>query len=307
MKGVRSFIACGVLCVCAAVMGAHADSVRERVEKPVPLATVNVGIEGKVMYRVPHEDGRAVRLRAAKTDRLSGAVVWIAEERDEATETVYDVRFVPNIPGEFDLSGLFERVDGKSIERLPELNVSVWSVLPETHDGILAELARPRAARLGGYWLALIGVGALWVGAAVVWVVVRMMRRRAPEIVLPTPPRTLADQLRELVDAVLSGNGDRETKARLEMLLLTFWRERLGLEGLEHAEALRVLHKHAEAGAILREVEGWLHSPRSEAERVTPREVEVLLEPYRSHRPLLEMGSSASRGAGTPAVAGGVA
>lgn len=307
MRGVRKIIVCLVLCVCAAAMGVLADSVRERVEKPVPLATVNVGIEGKATYRVPHEDGRSVRLRAAKTDRLSGAVVWIAEERDEATETVYDVRFVPNIPGEFDLSGLFERVDGKPIERLPELNVSVWSVLPETHDGILAELARPRAVRLGGYWLALIGVGSLWIGAAVVWVVVRMMRRRAPEIVLPTPPRTLADQLRELVDAVLSGNGDRETKARLEMLLLTFWRERLRLDGVEHAEALRVLHKHAEAGAILRAVEGWLHSPRSEGERVTPKEIEALLEPYRSHRPLLKMGSSANRDAGAPVAAGGVA
>ena len=247
----------------------------------VPLATVNVGVEGRVTYRVPFERNRPVALRASKSDRLSGATVWTAGVASEANATVYDVRFIPNIPGEFDLAGLMERIDGGSIATLPALPVHVWGVLPEEHNGLLVELARPEPPRLGGYRLALVVTGLIWVAVPVVWGIKRLRRAR-PTLPKPSvPPPTLADQLRPLVDLILDGRGDLAAKARLEMLLLSFWRDRLGLHGMDHAQAVGVLHADREAGALLRAVERWLHARRSgEDVAPTPDAVAELLAPY---------------------------
>jgi hypothetical protein len=64
--------------------------------------------------------------------------------------------------------------------------------------------------------------------------------------------------------------------AELERLLLAYWRQRLELDRAGPGQAMTALRGHAEAGALLRQLDSWLHQPRPSA-RV---DVEALLAPY---------------------------
>src|SRR5437867_3237409 len=82
-------------------------------------------------------------------------------------------------------------------------------------------------------------------------------RREAPP---PSAP-TLADRLRPLVEQAAAGTLTRDGQAQLERLLLNHWRQRLELTTDSFADAIRKLRQHNEAGALLRELENWLHRP----------------------------------------------
>ncbi|MEI6129384.1 MAG: hypothetical protein WCR59_04905, partial [Planctomycetota bacterium] len=86
----------------------------------------------------------------------------------------------------------------------------------------------------------------------------------------------LADRLLPLVLAAQQGQLQRERLAELEWLLLSVWRTRLGLEQRTAAEAIQVMREHKEAGALLRQLEQWLHAPASSSST----DVEALLRPY---------------------------
>lgn len=264
-------------------------------EAAKPAATVTVGTQGRVTYRVPLENGRVVDLRGANTDRMSGAVVWIDNVRVDGSSAEYSLRFVPHLPGEFDLAGLLERVDGRSTAGLPPLVVSVWSVLPEDHELTVIEPSAPALPRMGGYEIAMIAAIGAWALVPLVYVTRRLVRRKPKAIVLPEFKPTLADQLRPLVDAALNGQADRATLARLELLLLAYWRERLGLESNSVGTALRELKTHEQAGALLVQVERWLHAPpsRQDAQAARDRAAE-LLEPYRSVAPMENFASTST-------------
>jgi hypothetical protein len=65
-------------------------------------------------------------------------------------------------------------------------------------------------------------------------------------------------------------------QARLENLLLGYWRQRLDLEALDPSAAMASLREHPEAGALLRALEDWLHRPPGTA-RV---DLDAVLAPY---------------------------
>jgi hypothetical protein len=60
-------------------------------------------------------------------------------------------------------------------------------------------------------------------------------------------------------------------------MLLNHWRERLNLTNERPADAIIALKQHAEAGALLRALEAWLHRPPG----LTQVNIQELLEPYR--------------------------
>jgi hypothetical protein len=84
--------------------------------------------------------------------------------------------------------------------------------------------------------------------------------------------------MRPLVESVAAGQADDAAKAELERLLVAFWRARLDLRSVKAAAAIATIRAHPEAGALLRQVEAWLHQP------VPPAafDLQALLAPYRS-------------------------
>ena len=98
------------------------------------------------------------------------------------------------------------------------------------------------------------------------------------ESAAPPPKPTLADRMRPLVEQVASGAADTAQKAELERLLVAFWRSRLDLGSERAVDAIMTIRNHEEAGALLRQVEAWLHAPTPPA----TFDVADLLSPYRA-------------------------
>ena len=134
-----------------------------------------------------------------------------------------------------------------------------------------------RFAALGGYRWMLAGAAAFWILAAFPIFLSRRHRKTTVETAAPLAPPTLADRLRPLVESATAGQLTADQQAQLERLLLAHWRQRLGLENLDAAEAMPRLREHPEAGALLRALEDWLHC-RPGTVKV---DLESVLAPYR--------------------------
>src|SRR5262249_28731459 len=149
--------------------------------------------------------------------------------------------------------------DGSAPVPLPPLEVEVKGQLP-------AGLVHPhalepkRASWFAGYRLALIVGAALW-GVGLLLILLWGRRRRRAARQEAAGPATVADRLRPLVIRAMTGMLSAEQRAELERTLIAFWRQRLGLDSEKPSEALASMRQHPEAGALLNQLELWLHRP----------------------------------------------
>ncbi|MFO1053776.1 MAG: hypothetical protein U1F36_16290 [Planctomycetota bacterium] len=243
---------------------------------------VNVGMRAHIDQLVLP----GTRLVAKPADDPKAPIVLrVLQTWPHGTEFRYDLEWVPFVAGKHDLREFLVRADGSSTEDLPKIEVFAESVISplriEPND--LAPVTPPS---VGGYHT-LITV------AIVVWVVglgliLFVGRRRARAAATASAPLTLADRLRPMVEDAMYGRLGPDRRADLERLLLAHWRERLDLGGERTAQAVAKLRAHPEAGALLRQLEDWLHRP----EPLQQVDLQALLAPYR------EVGGS---GPGKPA------
>lgn len=216
-------------------------------------------------------------LEPLPVDHRSSMFVRIADVLDDDGSTLYELRFTGMRPGVYDLRDYLRRVDGRPHEDLPPSPVRIVGLLPENHSGDLEELAQSPLPSPWPYRVALAAVIGLWT-LPLVWSIFRRLSAR-PERpqAIKEPKLTLADQLRPLVEAAIAGDLDKEGKARLELLLLAHWRERLGLFGYDGHAAIARMKQDSAAGELLRRLEDWLHRPPGTVEI----DVERWLAPYR--------------------------
>lgn len=187
----------------------------------------------------------------------------------------YDLEWVGYEPGSYNLTDYLVRKDGSAVDGLKPIEVTVTSVLPDGANEP-GELDFEAAQRVGGYTTLGVVLGVLW-GVGLLAILFAFRKKRVvPAPAAPKP--TLADRLRPLVEQVAAGDADEARKAELERLLVAFWRSRLDLGSKRAVDAIVAIKQHERAGALLRQVEAWLHMP------TPPKDFDVkaLLEPYRS-------------------------
>ena len=161
------------------------------------------------------------------------------------------------------------------MEDVPSILVEIQPVLPPGQ--IEPNPLVPRSVgRLGGYRTMLLVGGILWIGGLLVILFVGRNRGRAATLSAGRPA-SLADRLRGTIEDAVSGKLNQSELAELERMLLAYWRRRLGMEDLDAADAIARLREHEEAGALLKQLERWLHRP----ETASDIDVAALLEPYR--------------------------
>lgn len=255
----------GRLCLAIVLTGAAllAQGRDERTATVGMRARVDeVALPGSELVTAPVDHKAPLRLRILAT-------------RPHGDHFRYDFEWSALEAGEHDLVRYLVREDGTPTAGLPPLTVRAESELPAG----TREPSEPPPAplpRVAGYSTLQVVAGVLWgIGLlAILFVGRRFRRQRVVEAVRPT----LADRMRPLVAAVAGGAADDAAKAELERLLVAFWRAKLGLRDVKAAEAVAAIRAHAEAGALLRQVEDWLHRPEP------PGQVDVaaLLAPYRS-------------------------
>ena len=236
-------------------------------------ALPTVGMEGRVEVTLP-----GTLLEARPVEPKSLIILRIADTRPHGTLIHYDLRYVGVVPGKYDLRNYLVRKDGSPTNDLPAIPVEIAKLLPEKHNGLLlAQTERPLPF-LGGYKAWIIAVVVIWALVFIpLWFAGRR-RQTARPVEAPTPAPTIADRLRPLVEQAAEGKLSLDGQAQLERLLLSHWRERLDLGKVDMVEAVQRLRQHCEGGALLRELENWLHRPPG----TVKVDVNKVLEPYRN-------------------------
>lgn len=247
-----------------------------------PKVTTTIGMEGSYFLLRRGERLFAKPLpRAGETENVPRFLVWIVERVPDGEAERYELRFVGNEAGDYDLGEYLEDAEGRKARGLEPMPVRVNALLPERHDGSLRSPAPVELPVLGGYQTLLWILGIAWALPVVWWLGRGLIRRRPRQVAEGEVEPTLADQLRPLVERAIAHELDAAGQAQLERMLLAHWRDRLSLRGLPHLEALRRMKVDAEAGALLSGLERWLHQPPGASE--APR-VDELLAPYRGVR-----------------------
>jgi len=209
-------------------------------------------------------------------DPSSPIVTRITAAYPHGTAFRYKIVYYGLEPGTFDLKDTLRRKDGSSMADLPSLPVEIQSILPpgQVEPHALGLTASPR---LGGYQFGLIVGGIFWLCGLLLIFLAGRARHPALEPSIDRP-ETIADRLRPILQNAVEGNVTAGEQAELERLLLAFWCEQLRLEKTAMTDALATIREHEEAGALLVQLETWLHRPGTSEEV----DIALLLEPYQN-------------------------
>lgn len=188
----------------------------------------------------------------------------------------YTIRFSGLEPGPHDLADWLARKDGSELGELPAIPIAIESLLP-------AGQVTPNQLPEG--WIPGMGGYKVFMGiAATVWGLILLAlifagRGKKQKVETAGPPtHSLADLLKERLDAGLENKVTPQQYAELERMLFSMWRKRLGYESLPLEDAMAKIKSNSQAGPLMVQLENWMHRPESDNQNV---DLPKLLEPYR--------------------------
>ena len=187
----------------------------------------------------------------------------------------YDIRFHGMEPGKFNLVDWMERKDDSSKSDLPNVEVTIRSLLPP---GQIEpnKLETGWIPRMGGYRFLMIAAIVFWLLGLLALI---FAKRKKPVVeTVPEEEMTLADLLQQRIEAASENRMDKSQYAELERMLTSFWRRRLGLESEPTHVALAKIKSDEKAGPLMRQIETWMHSP----EKSKNVDLATLLDPFKS-------------------------
>lgn len=218
----------------------------------VPLGVEQAAIvtySGPLVTVAPYKWGVAVNVRIAQVMEHDGA-------------RVYDVRYIVNRAGAFDLKDYLVAADGGALAGLPSFKFVGDARLSKNLDQRIQETEVNRIDVGGYYYEELAGLGVLWI----IWLLLLIFYKRPRAVenteTAPAGP-TLAERLRAFLSQLEAGTLDAEAKAKLEMTMLQCWREQLALGDVSMSSALDQIARHDATGEPLRKLQHWLYHPAS--------------------------------------------
>jgi len=206
-------------------------------------------------------------------DSQAPFVLRITNVRPQGSDFRYDFVYYALEPRTYDLTEYLRPKGGSPGVKLAPLEVEVKGLLGP---GVIHPHAlEPRKASGGvSHRLILLVAAGVWVLGLLLIAFLGRRKRAARQ--QAAAPATAADRLRPLVVRAMTGMLSPDQQAELERTLLAFWRRRLNLERASATEAMTKMRQHPEAGALLNQLELWLHRPGT-ADQV---DVGKLLRPY---------------------------
>ncbi len=218
----------------------------------VPLGVEQAAIvtySGPLMTVTPYKWGVAVNVRIADIKALDG-------------RRVYDVRYIVNRAGTFDLKDYLIAEDGSALTNLPTFKFSGDAKLSKNLDTRIQETEAVQIDVGGRYYETMVLLTVLWL----LWLLLLIFYKRPHAIVAtndgPVGP-TPAELLRHFRAQLESGTLSATDKARMEMLLLRRWRDELSLGPIPMDLALHAISRDAKTGSALKTLQHWLHHPAS--------------------------------------------
>jgi hypothetical protein len=265
-----------IFVICAVVLFAtwYFWPKRESDSLNVPLGVEQAAIvtySGPPIAVTPYKWGVAVNVRIAKVT-------------DQPGTHVYDVRYIVNRAGTFDLKDYLAAEDGSRLDGLPSFKFTGDPKLSKELDTRIKETEEVSVEVGGHYYATLVALGVFWI----VWLLLlifygRAKRSRVTEAA-PLEP-TLAELLRAFLQQLEAGKLDAEAKAKMEMLLLRRWREELAVGNVSMISALEAIDRDEKTGNPLRQLQRWLHDPKS---NIRQEEIVSTLTPYTVDQPKAE-------------------
>ncbi len=169
----------------------------------------------------------------------------------------YDLTWSAEKPGQFNLSQSLRRRDGTPADNLPTILVEATSSLPA--DRFIPNSLRPVAGGwIGGYRVLLGLLAFFWLAGLFAFYWFRP-RPPAPAVHEDTAQSRL-QQIREQLESIIrSETLAAPDKARLELLIVAFWREQRQLDHLDPAALLVALRSNPDSGPLLLQLERWLY------------------------------------------------
>jgi hypothetical protein len=232
----------------------------------VPLGVEQAAIvtySGPLVTVAPYKWGVAVNVRIAQVS-----------ERDASR--VYDVRYIVNRAGAFDLKDYLVAANGDALDGLPSFKFTGDPKLSKNLDKRIQETEENRIEVGGRYYETLSVLAVLWI----VWLLLLIFYKRPkppaePDAAPPGP--TLAETMRSLLVQLEAGALDAAAKAKLEMTMLQCWRRELVLGEAPMISVLDRIARHEKTGEPLRKLQHWLYHPAS---TVPPAEIAAIMAAY---------------------------
>lgn len=258
-----------LVALCTVLANATAQD-KPAAQAPAP-ARSTVGLPAEITGLVVNGS----EVEAAPATTASKVIVRIDDVQPHGTAHRYALTFTGLEPGTYDLRDFLLRKDRSPLTDATPIPIEIASVLPKDamKPNPLAGLPGPA---LGGYEKLAWTAGVVWLLGLLA--ILFVGRKRKQTAIAAERPITLAERLRPLVEAARQGSLPQSQLAELERLLLGVWRRRLSLQDLPAATAISTMRAHPEAGALLRQLEQWLHAPMS----ASAIDVDALLRPYAS-------------------------
>lgn len=232
----------------------------------VPLGVEQAAIvtySGPPITVAPYKWGVAVNLRIARVTEQSGS-------------RVYDVRYIVNREGLFDLKDYLTAEDGSKLDGLPSFKFIGDPKLSKNLDTRIQETEEIIVDVGGHYYATLAGLTILWI----VWLLLLIFwgrpKKLPPPAAAPAGP-AFAEMLRAFLSQLEAGTLDAESKAKMEMLLLRRWREELALGDASMYASIDAISRSDRTGKSLRQLQDWLHRPASTVRR---EDIAAVLKPY---------------------------
>ena len=172
----------------------------------------------------------------------------------------YDLTWMAYEPGPHNLMEYLVRKDGSEMSSLPALNVIAVSVL-KNEGSQLNPLQTERNASAGGYRTTLMVGGLLWlIGLGFLISRGWQNRSKKPAAAEDAPITRLQQIEAQLLAAVSQPQSfSPAAKAKLESLIVAFWRDEKQLSHHDPNVAIWTLRQDPDAGPLLAVLERWLY------------------------------------------------
>ena len=198
------------------------------------------------------------------------------EVTEKADRRVYDLRYIVNRAGTFDLKDYLVADDGSALTGLPNFKFEGDPKLSKNLDTRIQETEEIRIDVGGRYyeWMALFTL--LWIG----WLLLLIFWKRPKPPAEPDagpPPPTLAEMMRSFLTQIEAGTLNADAKAKMEMVMLQCWRNELALGNEPMDSALAHIASNGKTSEALKKLQHWLHHPSSP---VPSADIAAVIKPY---------------------------
>lgn len=231
----------------------------------VPLGVEQAAIityGGPDLVVKPFKWGVAVNVRIAQVRGVPGA-------------RVYDVRYLVNREGDYDLRDYLAADSGVVPEGLPVFRFHGDPKMSKELEARIKETEQVGVQVGGRYYTKLTALGIAWLVCLYPLIFWGRPKRVAPPPAAPAP--TQAEELHGLLGRLRDGTLDAAGQARMEMILLRCWRAGLLDASAPMSAALAAVARDGRRGEGLRRLQDWLYRRES---AVTPEEIAALVAPH---------------------------